>query len=534
MVEKIVLGNVITMNEFKPNVEAVLVSEGKIKYVGDFDVAKKLASEAEIIDYGDNYIYPGFIETHAHGFLAANRLELQADLSQDKSMAAFLETMKKYIEDHPGRDLYEGAGWDIYDEIPTRQLLDTVNDEIPICLNSVDGHSMWLNTPGCAKFGIDEEAVKKYGTDLVRVDEDGVPTGYISEEPVINILLNNKPPKEGTKAGLLKWQEFAFSQGITATGEALADKEIVPIYAESVEEGEFKLRTYGMFTVNNNAEDMVKEVETALELKKYDCKYYKTVAMKVLLDGVVEAHTGWMEEEYADAPGYYGDKRFTDLDKYVTIVKTANENGLFVHTHSIGDGATKFGMDGFSKAQIETGIFNLRNSFAHLQYIRPDDIKRMADYNVCGAIAPLWIPKSDSAFIQECEYLGEEKALEGYPMQSFINEGVIVGFHSDYPVSDEMSVPLSIYMSVTGKKPKDDYDVVRNPAECISQKDAVLCLTRNAAYMLNAEDEIGSIEIGKLGNLVVYDKDFLNDDIEEIAKSKLIATIIEGEVVFKA
>ena len=104
--------------------------------MGAFDVAKKLASEAEIIDYGDNYIYPGFIETHAHGFLAANRLELQADLSQDKSMAASLETMKKYIEDHPGRDLYEGAGWDIYDEIPTRQLLDSVNDEIPICLNS--------------------------------------------------------------------------------------------------------------------------------------------------------------------------------------------------------------------------------------------------------------------------------------------------------------------------------------------------------------------------------------------------------------
>lgn len=191
-------------------------------------------------------------------------------------------------------------------------------------------------------------------------------------------------------------------------------------------------------------------------------------------------------------------------------------------------------MDGFSKAQLETGIFNLRNSFAHLQYIRPEDIKRMADYNVCGAIAPLWIPKSDSAYVQECEYLGEEKALTGYPMQSFINEGVVVGFHSDYPVSTEISVPLSIYMAVTGKTPKDDYDMIRNPNECISQKDAVLALTKNAAYMLNAEDEIGSLEIGKIANMVVYDKDFLNDDIEEIAKSKLIATIIEGDVVFKA
>ncbi|MDO5850006.1 MAG: amidohydrolase [Methanobacteriaceae archaeon] len=534
MVKKIVLGNVITMDEYKPNAESVVVENGKIKYVGSFDVAKQLAPDAEIMDYGDNYVYPGFIETHAHGFLAANRLELQADLSEDKSMAAFLETMTKYIEEHPGRDFYEGAGWDIYDEIPTRQLLDQVNDEIPICLNSIDGHSIWLNTPGCAKFGIDEEAVKKYGTDLVRVDEDGVPTGYLSEEPAINILLNNKPPKEGTKAGLLKWQELAFSQGITATGEALSDEDIVQIYSEAVEEGKFKFRTYGMFKLEPTIEDVEKEVDNVLDLKKYDGEYYKTVAIKLFLDGVVEAHTGWMEEEYIDDPGYYGDKRFTDLDKFAEITKVANEKGFFVHVHSVGDGATKFGMDGFEKAQLESGIFNMRNSFAHLQYVNPKDIKRMADFNVCGAIPPLWIPKSPSSYIQECEYLGEERALKGYPMQSFINEGATVSFHSDYPVSTALSVPISIYMAVTGKLPEDDYDAVRNPAECMSQKDAVLCLTKNAAYMLNAEDEIGSLEIGKLANMVVYDKDFLNDDIEEIAESKLIATIIEGDVVFKS
>lgn len=533
MVKNIFLGNIITMDEHKPTANAILVDAGKVKYVGSFEVAKELADDAEVIDYEDNYIYPGFIETHAHGFDAGNRLEFQADLSNDNSMDEFLNTIRTYIEEHPGRDFYSGAGWDVRDKIPTRQLLDEVNDKIPICLTSIDGHSIWLNTPGCEKFGINEEAVKKYGTDLVRVDEEGVPTGYLSEEPAMNINLGNKASKDDMKVGLLKWQEFAFSQGLTATAEALMDKEIIQAYSEIIEEGEFKLRTYGMFAVDNHTEDMVKEVETALELKKYDSGYYKTVAMKLFLDGIVEAHTAWMEEEYLDDPGYFGDKRFTDLDKFITLIKFANENGLFVHIHSLGDGATKFGMDGFSKAQLETGIFNARNSIAHLQYINPRDIKRMADFNVCGSIAPLWVSKADAAFDLECEFLGEEKALTGFPMQSFINEGVIVGFHSDYPVSPDISVPLSIYMAVTGKAPEDSDDMIRDPNECMSQKDAVLALTKNAAYMLNADNEIGSLEIGKIANMVVYDKDFLNDDIEEIAKSKLIATIIDGDIVFK-
>lgn len=97
MVEKIFLGNVITMDEHKPTAKAVLIGGGKVKYVGSFEVAKELSPEAEIIDYDDNYIYPGFIETHAHGFLAANRLELQADLSEDKSMPAFLRCRVGYL-----------------------------------------------------------------------------------------------------------------------------------------------------------------------------------------------------------------------------------------------------------------------------------------------------------------------------------------------------------------------------------------------------------------------------------------------------
>lgn len=243
MVKKIFLGNIITMDEHKPTDNAILVDAGKVKYVGSFEVAKELADDAEVIDYEDNYIYPGFIKTHAHGFDAGNRLEFQADLSNDNSMDEFLNTIRTYIEEHPGRDFYSGAGWDIRDKIPTRQLLDEINDKIPICLTSIDGHSIWLNTPGCEKFGINEEAVKKYGTNLVRVDEEGVPTGYLSEEPAMNINLDNKASKDDMKVGLLKWQEFAFSQGLTATAEALMDKEVIQPYSEIIEEGEFKLRT---------------------------------------------------------------------------------------------------------------------------------------------------------------------------------------------------------------------------------------------------------------------------------------------------
>ena len=203
-----------------------------------------------------------------------------------------------------------------------------------------------------------------------------------------------------------------------------------------------------------------------------------------------------------------------------------------VHCHTIGDGAIKFALDAIGEAQIATGNMDQRNAFAHLQILTPEEIKRIAEYNIIAVVAPLWTPKEPNQYHLEVSYLGQERADNCYPIKSFLDEGTKIVFHSDFPVSPIMSIPESIYSAV-----KREYTISeckpRNLKESISVRDALDAMTINAAYQFGQENHLGTLDIGKVANMVVYDKDFLNGDLEEIPDAKLISTIVDGEIVYK-
>ena len=137
--------------------------------------------------FGDNFIYPGFMDGHAHGLPAGNILGFSIDLLEGRSLEDYVEITRKYIEEHPGRKIYCGNNWVCDDEKPTAAMLDEVSRDVPIALTTLDGHSIWLNTAAMEKFDIDEKLLETFTTNEVHVDEDGKPTGYLSEEPAIAI-----------------------------------------------------------------------------------------------------------------------------------------------------------------------------------------------------------------------------------------------------------------------------------------------------------------------------------------------------------
>ena len=302
----------------------------------------------------------------------------------------------------------------------------------------------------------------------------------------------------------------------------------VKAYVDLSKAGKLKLRTYAVHTVKD-PEDVLKLAELANEVNN---EYFKITGPKVFIDGVVEAHTAWLLEEYSDQSGYFGVKVFDDHDKLVEIAKLANEYDMNVHCHTVGDGAIKFAIDALSEAQIATGNMDQRNALAHLQVVDSEDIKRMGEYNIIPVVAPLWAPKEETQFKLELAYLGDERAENCYPIKSFIDEGAKITFHSDYPVSPFLDIPQSIYSAV-----KREYTIMdcqpRNLKESISVMDALKAMTINTAYQFGQEDHLGTLDIGKVANMVVYDVDFLNDDIEKIPDAKLISTIVDGEIVYK-
>lgn len=540
----LLLGNVITMDQAAPTAEAVYVEDGIIKYVGSADEARKLSDENTIVkDYGNASIYPGFLEGHTHGILAADRFQ-QADLTEVTYregvvvMNDYVKAMKQFMEEHPGLPIYKGAGWLIKDCEPNAAMLDAICPDVPMLLNTEDGHSMWINSAAMKKYGIDAEAVKKYGEDCVRVDSEGNPTGYLSENPAIELLGKISMTKEECKSGLLMWQDRAFSYGFTGVTEAglgLGCEHAAEAYQELCDEGKWKLRTYANVVIDESVPNA--KLDSALNRvltmhQKHSNEYFKVIGTKLFMDGVIEAHTGWLEQEYSDQPGYYGLKRCPDASRVAKIVAFNNKNGMNVHFHSIGDAASRTVAEGIAQAVKDTGLKDGRNAVAHLQVVRPEDIRAFADLGVIAVVAPLWVGKFPIEYDITCSYIGQRAEAE-YPVKSFFDAGCKVNFHSDYPVSNSMSVSRSVYTSAARTQPSLGPDGIHNPSECISKQQALEAMTTNVAYQWHEEERQGSITVGKLANFAIFDTDFLKSDIDHIWDAQVKATYVDGKEVYR-
>lgn len=539
----LLIGNVITMDEANPTAEAIMVQDGVITFVGSQDDARKLCNKNTVIkDYGTASIYPGFLEAHTHGVLASDRFQ-QADLTEvtyregEVVMDDYVEAMKQFMDENPGLPIYKGAGWVVKDREPDAAMLDAICPDVPMFLNTEDGHSMWINTAAMKKYGIDAEAAQKYGTDCVRVDANGNPNGYLSENPAIELLSKISMTKDECKKGLLLWQERAFSYGFTGVTEAglgLGCEYAAEAYQELCDEGQWKLRTYANLVVDENVPDA--KLDSALNQvlamhNKHNGEYFKVIGTKVFMDGVIEAHTGWLEEEYSDQPGYYGLKRCPESSRVAKIVAFNNKNGMNVHFHSIGDAATRTAVEGISQAVAETGIKDGRNAVSHLQVVNPRDFQAFTDNGIIAVVAPLWVGKFPDEYPITTRYIGQRADTE-YPIKSFYDAGCKVNFHTDYPITTSMSAPRSIYMSTTRTQPALGAEGVHNPSECITRQQALQAMTTGVAYQWREEDRQGSITVGKIANFAVFDTDFVNDDLDKLWDSQTKATYVDGKVVY--
>ena len=543
MKQTLIFGNIITMDEKRPFAKAALVKNGVLAYIGSAEEAKKLAGkDAKVMDYGDNYIYPGFIDGHAHGCFAGYRAIGQANLAQAglaTDYPKYREIIKDFIAKNPQRQIYLAAGWVKNEEPITKEYLDEICPDKPLIMNTGDAHSCLLNTKALEWAGVDAEFAKKHGYDLVYVDENGEPTGFICEGPAFAII--NKVPVtvDEAKTYILAWQDFAFSNGLTATAFAGDDLRFpeAEAYYQLEQEGKLKLRTYANVIISDNPDDPKAEIANVAAIRaRYANEYYNIIGAKVLLDGVVEAHTGWLLDDYKDQPGYHGVERYNDHDKMVDLIVAADKEGLSVHAHSVGNGATHFMLDCIEDAEKITGDMDQRNILAHLQYVTDEDVRRLGATRSVAAVPPLWTAKMSGTYDMEVAYAGKEWADRAYPIKSFFDADANVVFHSDYPVSPIMDIKLSIYMAEKRAVPKFfmDGDTQRNIKEAITREQSLRAMTINVARQFHQEHRMGSIEFGKLANMTVYDCDFLHDDSEKIVQGTLIATIVDGEEVYKA
>ena len=544
MRDTVVIGNIITMDPRRPRARAALVKGGTFAYIGDEATALGLAGEgAEVLDYGEDFVYPGFLEAHTHGYMAGERAVGQAKLADviPTDYARYAEIIREFIAANPDREVYVAAGWEENDEHVDKAYLDGICADKPLMMQTGGGHSMLLNTCALRWAGIDAAYAGEMGPDQVHVDENGEPDGYICEKPVVDLMPKLPTTFEDAKRYLLAWQDIALSCGLTAVTDAaveLSYRDCARAYHELDEEGKLRLRTFGYLLAPENVADAKAEVaRIAADRARYGGEHFQVVGVKVFLDGVMEAHTAWQIADYADAPGYHGLERFNDHDRMVELICEADREGLSVHGHSIGDGATRFMLGCIEEAEAITGDMDQRNVLAHLQFVADEEFGRMGETRTIAAVAPLWTPKEEGDYEMSVAYVGQEMADAAYPIKSFVDAGASVVFHSDYPVSADMGVARSVYMAEVRALPEESRGGMatqRNAGEAINREQALAAMTINVARQWRQEDRMGSIEYGKLANMTVLDCDLIHDDLQKIVDAQVVATIVDGEEVYRA
>jgi len=318
--------------------------------------------------------------------------------------------------------------------------------------------------------------------------------------------------------------------GITSIQDAIAERDDLETYRAMERLGELELRVVAsLWWDRARGMEQVEEL-VALREEFSDGDLLKPTTVKIMQDGVLENFTAAMLEPYLQGGGTRGIP-MVEPELLKRAVSGLDAEGFQVHFHAIGDAAIRHSLDAIEEALYENGRLGNRHHISHLQVIHPDDVPRFAEIDAIANFQPLWIGYSD--YIRELNVpaIGEERTSWMYPIRSVLDSGAVVAFGSDWSVST--ANPLEqIEVAVTHASIDDPEAPLFLPDERIDLASAIAAFTINAAYLNKHEDRTGSIEVNKLADLIVLDKDLFAIEPDDISDVEVVLTLFGGEPVY--
>jgi predicted amidohydrolase YtcJ len=536
---------VYTSDPQNPRCEAIAVKDGVITAIGGEELRLNAGPDAEVMDAKGRLVLPGFIDSHCHPSLTVYRAAL--DLSSCGTIVEYQSAIRRYAREHPELPVIKGAGWfytDFGGEAPHRSLIDAAVHDRPVMIYSGDFHSLWVNSKALEAAGLDDSVENPEGGVIAR-DENGRLTGYFNETPAVKVIENRLSAfgPEDYKEGIKKFFRDANSVGITAVHDAGV------LFEEGwggyglMREDEYSLGVFLSNVIEPRAADALREA-VALTVKRkaaFENAFVRLNTVKLFMDGVPEANTAVLEEDYLNEPGNAGKPQW-NLDAFDEACRLADAAGWQLHVHCIGDRALRYTLDAFQKAEKANGKRDSRHIAAHLQLVNESDIPRMRELGVTAMPTAFWFEKSAMYYEVELNNLGKERADREYPMKSLFDAGVLTACGSDSPVSittpvlDVDFAPLqAIQQGVLRANPlSDPHDMknVSNPGERVNLERMIAAYTINGARANFAEDRMGSITPGKEANFIILDQNIFEIPPALIYKTRVLATYFRGKPVW--
>ena len=530
---------VYTENPRQPWAEAVAVSGEKIVAVGtDREIAASRGAHTRTIDARGRVVLPGFTDSHIH-FLEGSLSLGWPDLNGAKSLPEIEKLLRPYATPQPGDKWVFGQGWtyDAFGEgaLPDKALLDRLFPNRPVYLESFDSHTGWVNSKALALAGINRNTPDPLGGKIVRDAQTGEATGALVEDA--RHLVKNLvpvPTREEKLAALRKGLALANEFGLVrvhAAGETrdtFGDFYDVDLFDQ--------LRRMDQLTVRFYISKIIEPPEltpadvSALEQAraKYHDAWLSVGAAKFFLDGVIEDHAAALLAPYLDAPGNTGTTQWAP-EKYAEAVAELDRRGFQIFTHAVGDRAVRVALDAYQDARQKNGTTDARHRIEHIELVSPQDIPRFAALGVIPSMQPLHAYPEEGVWGRRT---GPEREKFAFAWNSLEKAGAHLAFGSDWEVVTMNPWP-GVQVAVTRQDDKGLPAGGWVPEQRITIAQTIAGYTTGAAYSGHRETTEGSLEPGKLADLVILSQNPFEVDPHELRKTAVVLTMVGGRVVYQ-
>jgi predicted amidohydrolase YtcJ len=532
----LVNGKVWTENPAQPTAQAVAVDGNRILRVGtDADIRKFAGPATRVIDLHGRLLLPGFNDAHVHLFGGGESLT-SVQTRDATSQAEFKQRIGDFSKTLPAGAWIRDGVWDHQSwnpaTLPNHQLIDGVTGDHPAFLWRIDGHMALANALTLKLAGIDRNTQNPPGGEIEH-DSDGNPTGILKDAATA-LVVRIMPPlsaEEQDRVMEAAMREAA-AHGVTSV-QNMADTPEDEDQPNQFREFQ-KLERAGKLTFRIYEAMNIRDWKTLAEngvIAPFGGATLRIGNLKSFADGALGSETAWMDEPFANQPGYSGisSADLLDLDKYYDELRQADKAGLQITIHAIGDRANRTILDLYARLEKENGQTDRRLRIEHAQHLHPADYARFAQLGVIASMQPYHAIDDGRWAVTE---LGPERIKSSYAWRSLLDAGATLAFGSDWPVAP-LDPVMGIYAAVTrrtlyGKNPNGWV-----PEQRITVAQGVHAYTMGSTFAEHQEKVKGSIEPGKLADLVVLSDDIFSIAPEAIEKTRVDLTIFDGKVIYE-
>lgn len=535
-------GPIYTVTGADPWAKGLAVTGNTITHVGDEAGAMAQVGEGtRVVDLDGRLLMPGFVEAHIHPFMGAfltSGLDLQLPTGADA-----LAAIEAYAKANPVGPV-RGFGWrvDMFGpEGPTRADLDRILPDRPAFFFAIDGHSLWVNSKALQIAGVDRKTPDPIpGFSYYARDANGDPTGYVLEVVAVLSIVNAvEPISPETMAKLLtSWTPKAAEAGITSVFDAgvppIGEDQgaILELYVDAEKRGELPFRVVASYAIKGPPVDDTVAKMTELRNRISTDLVHATV-VKIVGDGTQGGYTAWLVEPYADNPDSTGGSPFTE-EQWHQVVRDVDAAGFDLHVHACGERTARVALDAIAEAIKANPARERRHAIAHLVYVEDSDNPRFGELGVIAQFSANWMSADpDTVTNMGARYGAPRKDLL-YRPQDVLKSGGRISLGTDWPAAGYFSTykPLeSIQIGVTRQLiGQPDSPVLEPVDQRLSVAEAVHANTLGAAHQIRLDDKVGSLETGKLADLIVLDENILTVEPHDTHRAKVTMTMMDGQI----